>query len=54
MCALALSEKNEATNEHHIFFNFVKSVTETCEMIESAHGDNAMSRSRVFEWFLKF
>ncbi len=35
-------------------FKLGKSATETYEMIKSAYGDDAMSRSRVFEWFARF
>lgn len=35
-------------------FKLGKTATETYEMIKTVHGDEAMSRSRVFEWFARF
>ncbi|GFX89925.1 protein GVQW3 [Trichonephila clavipes] len=36
------------------FFKLGKTGTETYEMMKTAFGDEAMSRSRVFEWFRPF
>lgn len=35
-------------------FKLGKSATETYEMIKKVYGEDAMSRSRVFEWFARF
>jgi hypothetical protein len=31
-----------------------KRVTETFQLINKAYGDNAVSRTRVFEWYSRF
>jgi hypothetical protein len=35
-------------------FKTGKTATETFQLIKQAYGDNALSRTRVFEWFARF
>jgi hypothetical protein len=35
-------------------FKLEKTATETCEMLKTASGDNAMGRTQTFEWFARF
>jgi hypothetical protein len=35
-------------------FKTGKTATETFRLIEQAYGDNALSRTRVFEWYARF
>ncbi|GFV56975.1 hypothetical protein TNCV_1678561 [Trichonephila clavipes] len=41
-------------NLYQVFFKLDKTGTETYEMMKTAFGDEAMSRTRVFVWFRRF
>ncbi|XP_035225407.1 protein GVQW3-like [Stegodyphus dumicola] len=49
-----MSENTEQRICINFCFKLGKTGTETCEMMKTAIGDEAMSRALVFEWFRRF
>ena len=54
---IAIFTMCESTEQHiciKFCFKIRKTITETCQLFQQAFGEDAMGRTRVFDWFLQF
>ena len=51
---LKMTEKQDLTNLHQIFFQLGKTSSETIQMMQKSFGNECMSKTRIKEWYNSF